>query len=132
MILDDGGDATVLIHLGMKAEKDLSVLDSPQNEEEEVLFKSIKEKIKINNGWYSKIGKSIKGVTEETTTGVLRLYEMEKNKKVSTHDPIKDETKGAANQILFLKWSKILTSISWAIRNAVPDPIAILMEIKSE
>ncbi len=82
MILDDGGDATVLIHLGMKAEKDLSVLDSPQNEEEEVLFKSIKEKIKINNGWYTKIGRSIKGVTEETTTGVLRLYEMEKKNEL--------------------------------------------------
>ncbi|PPR80047.1 MAG: Adenosylhomocysteinase [Alphaproteobacteria bacterium MarineAlpha2_Bin1] len=82
MILDDGGDATVLIHLGMKAEKDLSVLDNPQNEEEEVLFKSIKNKIKIDIGWYSRIGQSIKGVTEETTTGVLRLYEMEKKNEL--------------------------------------------------
>ncbi len=82
MILDDGGDATVLIHLGMKAEKNLSVLDNPQNEEEEVLFQSIKDKIKIDKGWYSRIGQSIKGVTEETTTGVLRLYEMEKKNEL--------------------------------------------------
>ncbi|MAR78804.1 MAG: adenosylhomocysteinase [Rhodospirillaceae bacterium] len=80
MILDDGGDATVLIHLGMKAEKDISVLDNPTNEEEEVLFKSIREKIKSHSGWYSRIGNEIRGVTEETTTGVLRLYEMEKKK----------------------------------------------------
>ncbi|MBL42872.1 MAG: adenosylhomocysteinase [Rhodospirillaceae bacterium] len=82
MILDDGGDATVLIHLGMKAEKNLSILDNPQNEEEEVLFQSIKDKIKTDKGWYSRIGQSIKGVTEETTTGVLRLYEMEKKNEL--------------------------------------------------
>ena len=82
MILDDGGDATVLIHLGMKAEKDISVLDNPTNEEEEVLFKSIREKTKSHSGWYSRIGNEIRGVTEETTTGVLRLYEMEKKKEL--------------------------------------------------
>ncbi|MDC0074654.1 adenosylhomocysteinase [Alphaproteobacteria bacterium] len=78
MILDDGGDATVLIHLGKKAEIDISVLNNPTNEEEEVLFKSIKSHLKNNPNWYSEHGKDIKGVTEETTTGVLRLYEMEK------------------------------------------------------
>ena len=78
MILDDGGDATLLIHLGMRAEKDLSVLTNPTCEEEEVLFASIKAKLAVSPGWYSKRGAAIKGVTEETTTGVHRLYEMEK------------------------------------------------------
>ena len=78
MILDDGGDATLLIHLGMRAEKDISVLSNPTCEEEEYLFASIKEKLAVAPGWYSKNGAAIKGVTEETTTGVHRLYEMEK------------------------------------------------------
>jgi adenosylhomocysteinase len=78
MILDDGGDATLLIHLGMRAEKDISVLSNPTCEEEEVLFASIKAKLATSPGWYSKHGAAIKGVTEETTTGVHRLYEMEK------------------------------------------------------
>ena len=78
MILDDGGDATLLIHLGMRAEKDLSVLANPTCEEEEVLFASIKAKLKTHPDWYTKNGKAIRGVTEETTTGVHRLYEMEK------------------------------------------------------
>ncbi len=75
MILDDGGDATLLILLGADAEKDPSVLDNPSNEEEEALFATIKRRIAKNPGWYSKVKASIKGVTEETTTGVLRLYQ---------------------------------------------------------
>jgi adenosylhomocysteinase len=78
MILDDGGDATLLIHLGMRAEKDISVLNNPTCEEEEVLFASIKKQLAAKPGWYSKNGAAIRGVTEETTTGVHRLYEMEK------------------------------------------------------
>jgi adenosylhomocysteinase len=78
MILDDGGDATLLIHLGMRAEKDLSVLSNPTCEEEEVLFASIKKKLATDATFYSRNGAAIKGVTEETTTGVHRLYEMEK------------------------------------------------------
>ena len=78
MILDDGGDATLLIHLGMKAEKDLSVLANPTNEEEEALFAAIKKRVAGKPGWYSQLGEAIRGVTEETTTGVHRLYEMQK------------------------------------------------------
>jgi len=78
MILDDGGDATLLIHLGMKAEKDQSVLANPTCEEEEVLFASIKAKLAVDATWYTRNGTAIRGVTEETTTGVHRLYEMEK------------------------------------------------------
>jgi adenosylhomocysteinase len=79
MILDDGGDATLLVHLGMKAEKDPSVLAKPGSEEEEFLFAAIKKKLKALPGWYSKLGAAIKGVSEETTTGVHRLYQMEKD-----------------------------------------------------
>ncbi|MBC8338843.1 MAG: adenosylhomocysteinase [Alphaproteobacteria bacterium] len=78
MILDDGGDATLLIHLGQDAEKDLSVLDNPGSEEEEILFASIKAHLKEDPAWYSKAGADIQGVTEETTTGVHRLIEMAK------------------------------------------------------
>ncbi|HTH15926.1 MAG TPA: adenosylhomocysteinase, partial [Magnetospirillum sp.] len=78
MILDDGGDATLLIHLGMRAEKDLGVLANPTCEEEEVLFASIKKKLATDPTFYSRNGTAIRGVTEETTTGVHRLYEMEK------------------------------------------------------
>ncbi len=78
MILDDGGDATILVHLGRQAESDASVLDNPGNEEEEVLFASIKKRLAEKPGWYTMLGDSIRGVTEETTTGVHRLYEMEK------------------------------------------------------
>ncbi|KAF0222160.1 MAG: hypothetical protein FD176_2922 [Rhodospirillaceae bacterium] len=78
MILDDGGDATLLIHLGMRAEKDLSVLVNPTCEEEEVLFASIKKKLETDPTFYTRNGVAIRGVTEETTTGVHRLYEMEK------------------------------------------------------
>ncbi len=75
MILDDGGDATLLILLGADAEKDPSVLDNPENEEEEALFATIKRRIAKNPNWYSTVKANIKGVTEETTTGVLRLYQ---------------------------------------------------------
>ncbi len=79
MILDDGGDATLLIHLGVRAEKgDTAFLDKATNEEEEVLFASIKDRLQREQGWFSKIAANIRGVTEETTTGVHRLYEMQK------------------------------------------------------
>ena len=78
MILDDGGDATLLVHLGMEAEKDPSVLDNPDSEEAEFLFAAIKKRLAEKPGWYATLGAAIKGVTEETTTGVHRLYEMEK------------------------------------------------------
>ena len=77
MILDDGGDATLLVHLGLKAESDASVLANPSNEEEEVLFAAIKQRLKSKPGFYGKLAKSIRGVTEETTTGVHRLYQMQ-------------------------------------------------------
>jgi len=76
MILDDGGDATLLLHLGARAEKDLSVLAKPGSEEETILFASIREKLKVHPNWYSKRLSQIKGVTEETTTGVHRLIQM--------------------------------------------------------
>jgi adenosylhomocysteinase len=79
LILDDGGDATLLIHLGLRAEKgDTKFLDGASNEEEEVLFASIKQRLKDKPGWYGENAKNIRGVTEETTTGVHRLYEMQK------------------------------------------------------
>ncbi|AKQ53547.1 adenosylhomocysteinase [Bordetella hinzii] len=76
MILDDGGDATLLLHLGTKAEADISVLDKPGSEEERVLFATIKETLARDPKWYSTRLAQIKGVTEETTTGVHRLYQM--------------------------------------------------------
>ncbi len=78
MILDDGGDATMLILLGSEAEEDPSVLDNPSNEEEEALFNTIKSRLERDPGFYSRVKASIQGVTEETTTGVLRLYQREK------------------------------------------------------
>jgi adenosylhomocysteinase len=82
MILDDGGDATLLVHLGRKAEQDRSLLDKPASEEEVSLFKSIQRRLSASPGWYSGISKDIKGVTEETTTGVHRLYQMAKEKRL--------------------------------------------------
>ncbi|MDO8370481.1 MAG: adenosylhomocysteinase, partial [Polaromonas sp.] len=76
MILDDGGDATLLMHLGTRAEKDASLISKPTSEEEICLFNSIKAKLAIDPTWYSRRLKNILGVTEETTTGVLRLNEM--------------------------------------------------------
>jgi len=78
MILDDGGDATLFILLGSKAEKDPSLIAKPTNEEEECLYAEIAKRIKASPGWFSKIKASIKGVSEETTTGVHRLYELQK------------------------------------------------------
>ena len=78
MILDDGGDATMLLILGAKAEKDLSVLDKPTSEEETILFAAIRAQLQKDGTWYSTRLASIQGVTEETTTGVKRLYEMQK------------------------------------------------------
>ena len=83
MILDDGGDATLLLHLGMRAEKDLSVIANPTSEEETCLFNSIKAKLKTDPTWYSIRLSNIKGVTEETTTGVHRLYQMHKEGKLA-------------------------------------------------
>ena len=79
MILDDGGDATLLLHLGMRAETDASVIAKPGNEEEESLFAAIARRLKDKPGWYTETARSIRGVTEETTTGVHRLYEMAKS-----------------------------------------------------
>jgi adenosylhomocysteinase len=78
MILDDGGDATLLVHLGSRAEKDASLVSKPTNEEEEVLYAAIKKRLKSHPGWYGKLATAIKGVSEETTTGVHRLYQMAK------------------------------------------------------
>ena len=78
MILDDGGDATLLMHLGLQAESNPAVLNHPTNEEEEVLFAAIKKRLAQSPGWYSKTANAIRGVTEETTTGVHRLYQMQK------------------------------------------------------
>ena len=76
MILDDGGDATVLLHLGQKAEKDISVLANPSSEEEKIMFAAIKAKLAVDGTWYTRKSAEIRGVTEETTTGVHRLNEM--------------------------------------------------------
>ena len=76
MILDDGGDATLYIILGSQLENGINVIPSPSNEEEEALKKQLQKRFKNTPGWFSKVKKSIKGVTEETTTGVLRLYQM--------------------------------------------------------
>ena len=79
LILDDGGDATMLVLLGAKAEKDPSVLDNPKNEEEEALYATIRARLERDPGWYSRVRANIKGVSEETTTGVHRLYMLEKS-----------------------------------------------------
>jgi adenosylhomocysteinase len=76
MILDDGGDATLLLHLGARAEADATLLAAPGNEEETLLYGAIKARLKTEPNWYSTRLKRIKGVTEETTTGVKRLYQM--------------------------------------------------------
>jgi adenosylhomocysteinase len=78
MILDDGGDATLLLHLGARAEADFHVLDKPTSEEERVLFAAIKKRLASRPGWYAERLVAVKGVTEETTTGVHRLYQMHK------------------------------------------------------
>ena len=83
MILDDGGDATLLLHLGTKAESDLTVLNNPTSEEERVLYVAIKKKLATDPNWYSTRLSAVKGVTEETTTGVMRLYEMASDKSLA-------------------------------------------------
>ena len=83
MILDDGGDATLLLHLGAKAETDQSVLTNPGSEEEVCLFNSIRKKLAEDGTWYSRRLREIKGVTEETTTGVNRLYQMHKEGRLA-------------------------------------------------
>jgi adenosylhomocysteinase len=83
LLLDDGGDATLLIHLGVRAEGgDVAFLEKATNEEEEILFAAIKRRLKENPGWYGRMGAAIKGVSEETTTGVHRLYIMQKEGKL--------------------------------------------------
>ncbi len=79
LILDDGGDATLLLNLGAKAEQDPSVLDNPGSEEEVALYASVKKRLQTQHGWYGEALKTIQGVTEETTTGVARLYRMQKS-----------------------------------------------------
>jgi len=83
MILDDGGDATLLLHLGVRAESDPSVISKPSSDEETALFESIKAKLKVDPKWYSTRIRHIKGVSEETTTGVKRLYQMAKEGKLA-------------------------------------------------
>ncbi len=83
MILDDGGDATLLLHLGTRAETDPSVIAKPGSEEEECLFASIKAKLAKDPKWYSTRLAAVKGVTEETTTGVHRLYQMHKEGRLA-------------------------------------------------
>ncbi len=84
MILDDGGDATMFVHLGLRAEQgDVAFLEKPGSEEEEILFKLLKKTLAEKpKGWFAELAKSIKGVSEETTTGVHRLYEMQKAGKL--------------------------------------------------
>jgi len=82
MLLDDGGDATLLVHLGARAEKDPSVLDNPTNDEETILFASIRQRLASQPGWYSAIAREVRGVTEETTAGVHRLYQMVKEDRL--------------------------------------------------
>ncbi len=82
MILDDGGDATLLTTLGAKAEKDPSVLSAPRSDEERALYAAIKKRLDKKPGWYAQLGKNIRGVTEETTTGVHRLYDMQKQDRL--------------------------------------------------
>jgi len=82
MILDDGGDATLLVHLGIRAEKDPAAIARPASEEEEALFAAIRAHLAQDPAWYSRRAREIRGVTEETTTGVHRLYQMAKEKRL--------------------------------------------------
>ena len=79
MILDDGGDATLLVTLGARAEQDPTLISKPTNEEERILYAAIRKRLDTRRGWYGKLLAGIRGVTEETTTGVHRLYQMEKD-----------------------------------------------------
>ena len=83
MILDDGGDATLLVHLGLRAEQgDTQFLEKPGSEEEQILFALISKTLKEKKGWFAELAKNIKGVSEETTTGVQRLYQMQRDGKL--------------------------------------------------
>ncbi len=82
MILDDGGDATLLVHLGSRAEKDASAIAAPSSDEERALSASIRKRLAERPGWYSRLAQGIRGVTEETTTGVHRLYQMAQEKRL--------------------------------------------------
>jgi len=84
MILDDGGDATLLLHLGARAEKDASIISKPGSEEETFLYAAIKARLAKQPGWYSARLAAVKGVTEETTTGVHRLYQMHARGELSS------------------------------------------------
>jgi adenosylhomocysteinase len=83
MILDDGGDATLLLHLGARAEQDAAVIAKPTSEEETALYAAIRAKLRVDPKWYSTRLAQVKGVTEETTTGVKRLYQMAKEGKLA-------------------------------------------------
>ncbi|EQD63302.1 S-adenosyl-L-homocysteine hydrolase, partial [mine drainage metagenome] len=83
MILDDGGDATLLMHLGVRAEADASVLAKPASAEETALFAAIRARLAADPKWYSRRIGHIRGVTEETTTGVHRLYQMAKEGRLA-------------------------------------------------
>src|SRR5207253_3924049 len=83
MILDDGGDATLLLHLGARAEKDASLIAMPASEEEKFLFAAIRARLARDPKWYSTRLAQVKGVTEETTTGVRRLYQMHKEGRLA-------------------------------------------------
>src|SRR3984893_13280041 len=83
MILDDGGDATILLHLGVRAESDLAVIGKAGSEEESALFAAIRARLKTDPRWYSTRIRQIRGVTEETTTGVKRLYQMAKEGRLA-------------------------------------------------
>jgi len=83
MILDDGGDATLLLHLGARAESDASVIAAPSSDEERALFGAIRARLKADPHWYSTRIRQIRGVTEETTTGVKRLYQMAKEGRLA-------------------------------------------------
>src|SRR5882672_3677698 len=83
MLLDDGGDATLLLHLGARAEKDASLIGKPASEEEKFLFAAIKARLARDPKWYSTRLAQVKGVTEETTTGVHRLYQMQKEGRLA-------------------------------------------------
>ena len=89
MILDDGGDATLLVHLGRRAEKDASVLANPGSEEETSLYNAIRKRLAAQPDWYSRMGREIRGVTEETTTGVHRLpYKNKETAVIGTVDTL--------------------------------------------
>jgi adenosylhomocysteinase len=83
MILDDGGDATLLLHLGMHAERDPAIIAKPANDEETALYAAVRARLKADPRWYSTRIKQVRGVTEETTTGVKRLYQMAKDGRLA-------------------------------------------------